>query len=62
MVFLVVLLVVALWLGIVAFDAYLFSVHVPTLLADPTNFGAWFWVVIAAGLLVGGGSATSKAS
>lgn len=56
----VLLLVVAMWVGIVAFDAYLFSVHVPTLIADPTNFGAWFWVVVAVGLLVGGGSASSK--
>lgn len=60
MVVVIILLAVAVWLGIVAFDAYLFATHVPTILADPSNFGAWFWIVIAVGLLVGAGAATNK--
>jgi hypothetical protein len=51
---LIVLLVIVVYGLIVLYDAYLLSVHVPTLLADPSNIGAWLWIVVAVTLIFGG--------
>lgn len=53
MVFLAGILVVLLVVGIFAFDAYLLSVHIPTLIADPSDFGAWVWALIAVSSILG---------
>ena len=39
---------VALFIALVAWIAYLFSVHVPALVEDPSNVGSWAWVVVGA--------------
>lgn len=47
MVALVFILIFVLGAALLAFDAYLLSVHVPTLTEDPSNFGAWCWLLFA---------------
>lgn len=51
-----------LYVGVLLFDAYLLSVHVPTLVADPSNFGAWIWLIIAVSSIIAMGAASSKSS
>lgn len=51
-----------LYVGILLFDAYLMSVHVPTLVADPSNFGAWIWLIMAVSSIIAMGAAASKSS
>lgn len=48
--------------GVLAFDAYLLSVHVPTLVADPSNFGAWIWIIAAVSSIIAMGASSSKSS
>lgn len=60
MIVLLFLLAIALWLGVVAFDAYILMTHVPTLIADPSNFGAWFWIIFALSLTGLGASQSSR--
>lgn len=51
-----------LYVGVLFFDAYLMSVHVPTLIEDPSNFGAWVWLIIAVSSIIAMGAASSKSS
>lgn len=62
MVALVVIAVILLYVGLLAFDAYLLSVHVPTLIADPSNFGAWIWLIVAVSSIIAMGASSSKSS
>lgn len=62
MVFLAGILAILIVAGVVAFDAYLLSVHIPTLVADPTNFGAWVWTLIAVSSIIGLSTAHSQIS
>ena len=39
---------IALCVALVAWIAYLFSVHVPAIVEDPSNMGSWAWVVVGA--------------
>lgn len=39
---------VALCVALVAWIAYLFSVHVPEIIEDPSNMGSWAWVIVGA--------------
>lgn len=57
-----VLLVFLIYAAVFAFDTYLLSVHVPTLVDDPSNFGAWGWVVFAVLTLVSLASYQTKDS
>lgn len=60
MILLLILLYLALTVGIVAFDAWILTIHVPTIVADPTNFGAWFWIILTLSLTIFGGSRAGK--
>lgn len=62
MVAIVVIGFIALYVGILMFDAYLLSVHVPTLVIDPSNFGAWIWLIIAVSSVIAMGASSSKSS
>lgn len=52
MVALVFILIFLLGAALLAFDAYLLSVHVPTLIEDPSNFGAWIWLIVAVSSII----------
>ena len=39
---------IALCIALGAWIAYLFSVHVPAIIEDPSNMGSWAWVVVGA--------------
>ena len=39
---------IALCVALVAWIAYLFSVHVPEIIEDPSNMGSWAWVIVGA--------------
>lgn len=60
MVALVVILIFVLGTALLAFDAYLLSVHVPTLIADPSNFGAWIWFIVAVSSIISFAASSSK--
>jgi len=60
MILLVILLYLALTVGIVAFDAWILTIHVPTIAADPSNFGAWFWIILTLTLTIFGGTRAAK--
>lgn len=47
MVALVFILIFVLTVAVLAFDAYLLSTHVPTLIEDPSNYSAWLWTLVA---------------
>lgn len=57
---LVFLAALILYLAVLFFDAYLLSVHVPTLLGDPTNFGAWVWLIIAVASVIAMGASAKN--
>jgi hypothetical protein len=54
------LFVFALYLGLVAFDAWILVLNVPILVEDPTNFWSWFWIILALSLTLFGGSKASS--
>lgn len=60
MVALVFILIFLLGAAILAFDAYLLSVHVPTLVNDPSNFGAWLWLIVAVTSIIAFSASSSK--
>lgn len=60
MVALVFILIFVLATALLAFDAYLLSVHVPTLIADPSNFGAWIWLIVAVSSIISFAASSSK--
>lgn len=62
MVALVFILIFVLGAALLAWDAYLLSVHVPTLIDDPSNFGAWIWLIIAVSSIIAFSASSSKSS
>lgn len=42
------------FVALVLWIAYLFSVHVPALIEDPSNMGSWAWVTVAGMFLLSG--------
>lgn len=62
MVALVFILIFLLGAALLAWDAYLLSVHVPTLIEDPSNFGAWIWLIVAVSNVIAFSASTSKSS
>jgi hypothetical protein len=61
-----IVLFILIWLAIMAIvfsaSAYLLTVHVPTVVADPTNFGAWIWILIALWFVLGSTSAAANST
>ena len=49
MVFLIFLLALAIAVGILALNAWLLTIAVPALIADPSNWGAWVVILIVLG-------------
>lgn len=45
---------IALLVALVAWIAYLFSVHVPAIVEDPSNMGSWAWVVVGVMIAMSG--------
>lgn len=57
-----ILIAALIYIAVLLFDAYLLSTHVPTVLADPSNFGAWAWVIVAVWSVIAMGAATARDS
>jgi hypothetical protein len=51
----VLLLAILFYVAIIAFDAWILTIHVPTIVVDPTNFGAWFWILLVLSFTLIGG-------
>lgn len=54
------ILIFVLGAALLAWDAYLLSVHVPTLVEDPSNFGAWIWLIVAVSSIISFTVSSSK--
>lgn len=57
-----ILIAALIYIAVLFFDAYLLSTHVPTILADPSNFGAWVWVIIAVASVIAIGASSARDS